>query len=125
MKPISNSRLVLSLAVGVAVVSAIGAQNPSAPPQKFTPDQLREDFRIARRSLEEGHSGIYSYTAKAEWDRVFDAASKSLDRPMDAVEFFRVLAPAVAAIKCGHTNVTLPERLRKDISNTFPLLPFQ
>jgi hypothetical protein len=125
MKPISNSRLVLSLAVGFAVVSAIGAQNPSAPPQKFTPDQLREDFRIARRSLEEGHSGIYRYTAKAELDRVFDAASKSLDRPMDAVEFFRVLAPAVAAIKCGHTNVTLPEGLRKDISNTFPLLPFQ
>jgi hypothetical protein len=58
-------------------------------------------------------------------DRVFDAASKSLDRPMDAVEFFRVLAPAVAAIKCGHANATLPEAFRKEINNTFPLLPFQ
>jgi peptidase S41-like protein len=124
MKRIFNSRLLLSLAVTFALVSAIGAQDASPLP-KFSPDQLREDFQIARRALEEGHSGIYRYTPKAELDRVFDAASKSLDRPMDAVEFFRVLAPAVAAIKCGHTNVTLPEAFRKEINNTYPLLPFQ
>lgn len=125
MQPISSSRLLLSLTVIFALVSTVGAQDASTPLPKFSPDQLREDFQIARRSLEEGHSGIYRYTPKAELDRVFDAVSKSLDRPMDAVEFFRVLAPAVAAVKCGHTNVTLPEAFRKEINNTFPLLPFQ
>src|SRR5882757_3113359 len=44
---------------------------------------------------------------------------------MDAYEFYRVLAPAVAAIKCGHTSVGLPTDLRNDINNNLPLLPFQ
>ena len=90
---------------------------------KFTPEQLREDFQIARRALEEGHSGIYRYTPKPQLDRTFDAAARSLDHPMDAYEFARVLAPAVAAIKCGHTGISLPEALRKEINTHVPLLP--
>jgi hypothetical protein len=78
-----------------------------APP-KFPPDKLVEDFRLARKALEEGHSGIYRYTPKPELDRVFDRAEKSLDRPMDVFEFYRVVAPAVAAVKCGHTGPALP-----------------
>src|SRR6185295_15799695 len=69
--------------------------------------------------------GIYRYTSKAEMDRIFDAAARSLDRPMDALEFLRVLAPTVAAIKCGHTGVSCPETLRRQINNTLALLPFQ
>jgi ketosteroid isomerase-like protein len=72
--------------------------------QKYEREKLLEDFQIARRALEEGHSGIYRYTGKEELNRIFDEAAKSLDKPMDALEFYRVLAPAVAAIKCGHTT---------------------
>ena len=31
----------------------------------------------------------------------------------------------MAAIKCGHTNVSAPEAVRKDINNTLAVLPFQ
>jgi hypothetical protein len=89
----------------------------------FTPEQLREDFQVARRALEEGHSGIYRYTSKPQLDRTFDAAARSLDRPMNAYEFLRVLAPTVAAIKCGHTGLSLPEALRKEANTSVPLLP--
>ncbi|MEN3332870.1 MAG: hypothetical protein V7641_2235 [Blastocatellia bacterium] len=90
---------------------------------KFTPEQLREDFQIARRALEEGHSGIYRYTPKPQLDRTFDAAAAALDQPMNVYEFTRVLAPAVAAIKCGHTGISLPEALRKEINTQARLLP--
>jgi hypothetical protein len=89
----------------------------------FTPEQLREDFQVARRALEEGHSGIYRYTPKPQLDRTFDAAARSLDRPMNAYEFLRVLAPTVAAIKCGHTGLSLPEVLRKEVNTNVGLLP--
>ena len=49
--------------------------------KKFEPRQLREDFQIARRCLEEGHSGLYRYTRKADLDRIFDEAEKSAARP--------------------------------------------
>jgi len=97
--------------------------NQNAATTKFTPEQLREDFQIARRALEEGHSGIYRYTPKPQLDHTFDAAVSALDHPMDIYEFVRVLAPAIAAIKCGHTGLSLPEALRKEINTQARLLP--
>ncbi len=110
---------------------AVASQETILPRQaatglpKHEREKLLEDFQIARNALEEGHSGIYRYTAKQELDRVFDNAAKSLDRPMDTLEFYRVLAPAVAAIKCGHTGVSLPEALRQEINNSTPFMPLQ
>ena len=44
---------------------------------------------------------------------------------MNAVEFYRILAPVVAAIKCGHTGVGLPEEMQKAYSTKALLLPLQ
>ena len=105
----------------VAVVStAVGAETTN----KFNPNQLREDFEIARKSLEEAHPGVYRYTKKAEMDRIFDAAEKSLDHPMDSYEFYRVMALPIAAIKCGHTDVSLSSGSFEEIQR-LPGLPFQ
>lgn len=92
-------------------------------PQRFEPKQLQEDFRIARQALEEGHSGLYRYTQKAELDRRFEAALKSLDHPMNGLEFYRVLTPAVAAVRCGHTTTLLSIDLKTELEKT-PLFPF-
>jgi hypothetical protein len=89
------------------------------------PDSLVADFRLARQALQEGHSGIYRYTAKEELDRLFDHAEKSLTRPMNAIEFYRILAPVVAAIKCGHTGVGVPQEMQKAYSTKTLLLPLQ
>ncbi len=56
--------------------NVLPTQKPSLPPgetgKTIEPDKLIVDFRLARQSLEEGHSGIYRYTAKEELDRLFD-----------------------------------------------------
>lgn len=62
-------------------------KEPDAKLSKFTAAQLLEDFQIARRALEEGHSGIYRYTPKTRLDQIFNDAGRSLDHPMDAYEF--------------------------------------
>jgi len=113
-----------SFAFSQASTAASGG-NADANLPKFTPAQLLEDFQIARRSLEEGHSGIYRYTPKARLDQIFDQAARSLNHPMDAYEFFRVLSPAVNQIKCGHTSVILPEALRAELNTRAPLLPLR
>lgn len=91
--------------------------------RKFSPAQLAEDFQITRRALEQGHIGIYRYTSKAVMDGVFDRMAMSLDKPMDALEFYRLMAATVAAIKCGHTGVELPTNIREEIHTQTPLLP--
>jgi C-terminal processing protease CtpA/Prc len=87
------------------------------------PAQLREDFKIARQSLEEAHPGLYRYTKKADMDRIFDETEHSLDRPMDFYEFYRVMAVPIAAIKCGHTDIDLSADVRKE-TELLPWLPF-
>jgi hypothetical protein len=91
--------------------------------KKFEPKQLREDFQIARHSLEEGHGELYRYIGKAELDRIFDRAESKLNHPMNFYEFYRVMAPTIAAIKCGHTGLGLPQEIRAEI-DAQPWLPF-
>jgi len=125
MKTSSAARCLLVLFCALTVSLCVFAQSGGQASEKFQREKLIEDFQIARQALEEGHSGIYRYTSKADLDRVFEAALKSIDRPMDAFEFYRVIAPVTAAIKCGHTSVSLPDSVRKELNNSTPLLPLR
>ena len=87
---------------------------PARATDPVPPEKLREDFRILRGALEEGHPGIYRYTPKPVLDRRFDQAENALDHPMNVYEFYRIVAPVVAAIKCGHTGVRVSPDLTKD-----------
>ncbi len=82
-------------------------------------------FAFSARALEEGHSGIYRYTPKPELYSIFDRAENSLNHPMTCVEFYRVVAPVVAAVKCGHTAVRLPDALQTGPNSQTPILPLQ
>ena len=108
--------------VTIAAAALLSAQTRS--PAKIEPGFLKEDFRIFRSALEEGHSGIYRYTPKPEMDRAFDAAAQQISAPMNALEFYRLLAPVVAKIKCGHTAVLPPRDVQDAIAETIPLFPF-
>src|SRR6516162_1412606 len=110
----------LALVLSLAVPSMTTVQTT----QVFESRQLQEDFQIAREALEETHSGLYRYTQKADLDRIFDKAEKSLDHPMDFYEFYRVMAPAIAAIKCGHTGLGLSPEIQKEME-LLPRLPFE
>ncbi len=120
--------MILSQIVLAVALVALGHHPDDASPTKapsFEPKQFAEDFHVLRTALEEGHSGVYRYTSKEEMDRVFDRAEKALDHPMQAVEFYRVLVPVVAAVKCGHTRLLLPTDLRIRETSSKPVLPFQ
>jgi C-terminal processing protease CtpA/Prc len=121
-----------SLVVALPVSGATGTSSQAgnsktsdANGEKIEPDKLRADFRLARQALEEGHSGIYRYTPKEELDRLFDRTEQSLTKPMDVLEFYRLLAPVVAAVKCGHTGVLPPGDLMKAITTKTRLFPQQ
>src|SRR5215471_10776041 len=68
-------------------------------PQTFSPQALQEDLLFLRKTLEEGHPGLYRYTSKAEVDKLFDETQHQLNHPMDELAFYRILAPLIAAIR--------------------------
>jgi hypothetical protein len=106
--------LTVLFAWGATVPAGSEAPKPAAAPKAVPADKLREDFRVLRGALEEGHPGIYRYTPKTELDRCFEQGDKALDRPMNVYEFYRIVAPVVAAVKCGHTGVRVSPEMDKD-----------
>jgi hypothetical protein len=91
----------------------------------YAPAALREDFQLLRRAFEQSHPSLYRYRPKNEIDRIFDAAADRLDRPMDVVAFHRVVAPVIAAVRDGHTQVFLPESVDRSLRMSAPLPPFR
>jgi len=96
------------------VVLLVSCQKTYDLSTKFAPGQLRDDFRVLRQSLEEAHPGLYRHTSRNELDRLFLEAEQSLDGPLDVFEFYRVLTPLVASVRCGHTNIELPDFFVKE-----------
>jgi hypothetical protein len=92
--------------------------------KEYLSQQLREDFRILRTALEEGHAGLYRYTPKAEIDEHFESVEKDLDRPMTEWAFYKLLAPLIAHIHDGHTRISLSTSLENTLDNTPNLFPF-
>jgi len=114
-------------AFSLSAVPASLASKGSLPPEpsaRYTPAQLRLDLKVLREALEEGHPGIYRFTPKAEMDRVFRDAGKRLNHPLTALDFYRLLAPVVARVKCGHTSL-LPARANDDSLADEPLIPLE
>lgn len=107
-------RLSLPL-ICLLIITLLGACQPRYDlSTKFPPDQLVHDLRVLRQSLEEAQPGLYRRTSKDELDRAFSETEKSLDRPLDVFEFYRILSPLIAAIRCGHTNLLLPDFFVKE-----------
>ena len=75
-----------------------------AAAQKFSPEQVKQDFGIFRKSLEETHPGLYRFTTKQWVDSAFASTAANIHDSLSQQEFYRLLAPLVARIKCGHTK---------------------
>src|SRR5438477_11599878 len=110
-------------AVRILPVCAGLVFSPMCFSQQIPPKLLQEDFQIMRHALEEAHGGIYRYTSKRDMDRAFDRAYATINQPMTDLEFWRLVAPVVAQIKCGHTSIWWPKDVQTQLSAATPLLP--
>ena len=125
---LTGSRTSVIIALCLAISGSAtwcGGTTAGTRSTELTPEQLAEDLRVFRQELEAYHTGLYRYTPKAEFDRIFERVSGSLDRPMDAWGLYRQLAPVIATIKCGHSELLLSDALRSEIDTRLPLLPVQ
>lgn len=72
--------------------------------QKLSPGQMKQDFEIFRTSLEETHPGLYRFTSVEWFDSAFQSTAARLQDSLSGKEFYRLLAPLVASVKCGHVK---------------------
>lgn len=96
--------ILFAVAAALAAASLASAAPTNEP--VIAPDALRADLDLADSALKEGTPGLYRFTSRAKVDRAFAEARKQVDRPMTSLEFYRVMAPAVASIRNGHTSIS-------------------
>lgn len=77
---------------------------PFADAQTLKLEQLREDLGIFRDALERFHPEMYRYTHPDSFEAVFYGIEKQLDQPMDRLDFYKIMHPALGALKDGHVK---------------------
>jgi hypothetical protein len=75
---------------------------------KHSLSELKEDLEVIKLSLEEGHPGLYWYISKEQLDFKFDSIGSLLTDATTSIQFYHMVAPLVAEVKCGHTRLVYP-----------------
>ncbi len=117
----SGGWLLPSLILSAVMVSA--SAGAKEPPERLAAAALRADLALIRTSLQEGSPGLYRHIGQRDFDLVCRRAMAEVNRPLTVLEFFRIAAPVVAAVKNGHTSLRLPEDDQQVLEQQIPLLP--
>ena len=70
----------------------------------FTVSELLQDLSVIKSALQEAHAGTYRYTDSNLFESRFKSLKKSISRPMNELEFFRIVNPFFASLQDGHTK---------------------
>ena len=73
-----------------------------------SPEELRQDLDLLAETIEQVHPAPYTYVSREEMARKRAALEAQLTGSLDRVEFFRLVAPLVAALGDGHTSIAPP-----------------
>lgn len=77
------------------------------PGTKFSLEELQADYRQLRSYIADSHPK--TFTDWRDLASAFDRQEKLLQDGMTALEFRRIIAPAVAAVRCGHTRLSFSD----------------
>lgn len=96
------------------------------PNKKFDKNSLQKDYTLLRKILEEKHPSLYWYTSKDSMDYYFDRGMNAIGDSMTELQFgWKVLAPMLYNIRCGHTSFMMSKEWNQFIKNkripSFPL----
>lgn len=100
--------LVSLMAATPMQATAAKTEPATCPSGTISAEKLQADLDFMLATMKEAHPNLYAYTAQADADRTFQQVRAAIGQPMTGKEFYRLIAPAVASLKNGHTYVFPP-----------------
>lgn len=87
----------------------------------YSQQELKQDFKQVEECLLNENPLLFSN--KKELELLFAEAYGKINSDMTQQEFYRLLSPLVAAVRCGHTNLSISQgmELAKKNASFFPL----
>ncbi|HLX66713.1 MAG TPA: hypothetical protein VKR41_06945, partial [Puia sp.] len=95
----------LILTFSVILVSCGTSNRGFSPDRKYSPAELKKDYRVFRGTLEAWHPSLYWYTSRDSMNYYFDQGYSALKDSMTEPQFRRVLSYVIARVRCGHTSI--------------------
>ena len=115
----------ISFAVLILLSSCASSLKSINPNKKFSPEELREDYTLLRKMLEDVHPSLYWYTPKDSIDYYFDEGYRRIQDSMTEPRFRTLLSYVLAKINCGHTTSRYSHEYNRFLEiarlKTFPL----
>lgn len=116
---IYKSKGTFLIAMAGLLLSCAGSGDPA---MEYGPAALSEDFGQFRSIIEKRTAGLYADRDMLR--EMLDHAETQIKAPMTELEFYRLLAPIAAGLKCGHSFLSVSsatERFMKEQGKFFPL----
>lgn len=77
---------------------------------KHTPNELKADVDFAYSKLKRLHPNLYQYISKEALEANFENLKNEITEPLSSIAFYKKLAPVIASIRQGHTQVFPPHK---------------
>lgn len=118
-------RLFIFLFIVTLFISCSVSKNYN-PNKKYSKEELRQDYTLLRNILEKKHPSLYWYTPKDSMDYFFNEGYNAISDSMTELQFgWKILAPLISTIHCGHTSFSMSKGWNKFIKDrhipSFPL----
>jgi C-terminal processing protease CtpA/Prc len=79
------------------------------------PEKLKKDVDYAYHKLKQMHPQLYEYISKSDLDFKIDSLKKTINTPLNPIDFYFKLQPVITSIKQGHLSLQVPtEMLSKE-----------
>ncbi|QSW90148.1 hypothetical protein J0383_04850 [Flavobacterium endoglycinae] len=91
--------------------------------EKIPVKNLLSDFNLLQNAYYETRVGLW-YNSRTQFDSICDLQKNKIKRPMDALEFYRILAPVVSFTKEGHCNIKVSDETTAFLKQNGTYLPF-
>src|SRR5882757_5709756 len=123
MKPVQIFLFFISFCLLVSCATSIKNYDPN---KQYPKEKLQQDFTLLQNILESKHPSLYWYTSKDSMDMYFNKYYNAIEDSMTEQRFgWKILAPLVSKIHCGHTSFGMSIKYNKWIAKkrlaSFPL----
>ncbi len=96
----------------------------SAQERLLEPKQLKKDYAFLV-DLIDAHPKPHRHITEKALKRLIDSTRQLMNNPMSALDFYRLTSPIYAALKDGHTSVSMPSGWLKKHRKTFGVFPYK
>ncbi|MBF4515936.1 hypothetical protein IRZ71_06265 [Flavobacterium sp. ANB] len=91
--------------------------------KKLNTAELLQDFDILKNAYYETRIGLW-YNSRTQFDSICNVQKSKIKNNMNALEFYRILAPIVAFTKEGHCNIKPSDETNVYLKQNGTYLPF-